>query len=152
MPRIPSRPPLDLSGKWAVVELPSMADDYLGLTPDPHVHIAHTEFGRFSATFEFGAQSGVIDGRVDEVWPHSAALFFTFVGSDEGDEVGGAAPDAAYNAGDETITGTMRYHQGDDLPFVWRRVKPVAPKSAAAAGESLGDAGKHARGKRRPQR
>ena len=34
MPRIPSRPPLDLSGKWAVVELPSMADDYLGLTPE----------------------------------------------------------------------------------------------------------------------
>jgi len=29
MPRIPSRPPLDLSGKWIVVELPSMSDDYL---------------------------------------------------------------------------------------------------------------------------
>ena len=44
MPRVPSRPPLDLSGKWAVVELPSMTDDYLDLTPDPHVLIAHTEF------------------------------------------------------------------------------------------------------------
>lgn len=35
-----------------------------------------------------------------------------------------AAADVAYNAGDETITGTMRYHQGDDIPFVWRRVRP----------------------------
>jgi hypothetical protein len=126
MPRIPSRPPLDLSGKWAVAELPSMADDYLSLTPDPHVLITHAEFGRISATFAFGAQSGEIDGRVDEVWPDAAALFFTFVGTDEGDEVSGAAADAAYHAQNDSITGTMRYHLSDDLPFVWRRVaKPV---------------------------
>ena len=121
MPRIPSRPPLDLTGKWAVVELPSMPDDYLGLTPDPHVLIKHTVFERFSATFQFAAQQGEIDGRVDEVWTHAAAIFFTFVGTDEGDEVSGAAADAGYNAADDTITGTMRFHHGDDLPFVWRR-------------------------------
>ncbi len=73
MPRIPSRPPLDLSGKWAVIELPTMDEDYLALTPDPHVLITHTEFERFSATFQFGAQQGEIDGRVDEVWTHHAA-------------------------------------------------------------------------------
>ena len=124
MPRIPSRPPLDLSGKWAVVELPTMMDDYLDLTPDPHVLITHTEFEVFSATFQFGAQEGVIDGRVDEVWTHAAAIFFTFVGTDVG-----------YNAADDTITGTMRYHQGDDLPFVWRRV-PSAPKPRRKRGSS----------------
>ena len=123
MPRIPSRPPLDLSGKWAVVELPSMTDDYLALSPDPHVFITHDEFERFSATFQFGAQQGEIDGRVDEVWTHAAAIFFTFVGVDEGDEISGAAADVAYNAKDDTITGTMRYHQGGELLFVWRRVK-----------------------------
>ncbi len=48
MPRIPSRPPLDLSGKWLVVELPSMMDDYLALTPDPHVLITHTRRTRTS--------------------------------------------------------------------------------------------------------
>ena len=121
MPRIPSRPPLDLSGKWTVVDLPSMMDDYLDLSPDPHVFITHDEFERFSATFKFGAQEGEIDGRVDEVWPHAAAIFFTFVGTDEGDEMSGAAADVAYNAAEDTIGGTMRYHQGDDLPFVWRR-------------------------------
>jgi hypothetical protein len=113
-----------------VVELPSMTDDYLDLTPDPHVLITHTEFERFSATFQFGAQQGVIDGRVDEVWTHAAAMFFTFVGSDEGEEVCGAAADVAYNAADESITGTMRYHQGDDIPFVWRLVQPPVPAVA----------------------
>ena len=123
------RPPLDLSGKWVVVELPSMTDDYLDLTPDPHVLISHTEFERFSAIFRFGAQQGVIDGRVDEVWTHSAAIFFTFVGTDEGDEIFGAAADVAYNAPDDTITGTMRYFQGDDLTFVWRRASAATNKA-----------------------
>jgi hypothetical protein len=115
-----------------VVELPSMTDDYLDLTPDPHILITHDEFERFSASFQFGAQRGEIDGRVDEVWTHAAAIFFTFVGVDEGDEISGAAADVAFNAEEDTITGTMRYHQGDDLPFVWRRVK--ARKKATKTG------------------
>jgi hypothetical protein len=112
-----------------VVELPSMTDDYLDLTPDPHVLITHDEFERFSASFQFGAQQGEIDGRVDEVWTHAAAIFFTFVGVDEGDEISGAAADVAFNAEDDTITGTMRYHQGDDLPFVWRRDKAATTRA-----------------------
>ena len=106
-----------------------MMDNYLDLTPDPHVLIKHDEFERFSATFQFGAQQGEIDGRVDEVWTHAAAIFFTFVGTDEGDEICGAAADVAYNAADDTITGTMRYHQGDDLPFVWRRASAATKKA-----------------------
>ena len=27
-------------------------------------------------------------------------------------------PGAGYNAAADTITGTMRYHQGDDIPIV----------------------------------
>ena len=130
MPRIPSRPSLDLTGKWIVDELPSMADAYLALSPDPHVFITHDDFERFSATFQFGAQAGEIDGRVDEVWMHAAAIFFTFVGDDERDEISGAASDVAYNAQDDTITGTMRYHLGDDLPFVWRRANAATKKPA----------------------
>jgi hypothetical protein len=122
MPRVPSRPPLDLTGKWVVAELPTMMDDYLGQTPDPQVLITHTEFERFSATFQFGAQEGETDGRVDEVWTHAAALFFTFVGTDEGDEISGAAAD--------TIPGTLRYRQGDDLPFVWKRAPSPAQSKA----------------------
>ena len=137
MPRIPSRPPLDLSGKWIVVELPSMMTDYLNLTHDPHVLITHTEFERFSATFQFGAQQGEIDGRVDEVWTHAAAIFFTFVGTDEGDEICGAAADVGYNAAADTITGTMRYHQGDDLPFIWRRVNRRTKKATKRSSTAV---------------
>ena len=63
---------------------------------------------------------------MDEVWTHAAAIFFTFIGTYEGDEISGAAADAGYNATDDTITGTMRYHLGDDLPFTWRRVPPAS--------------------------
>ena len=65
--RIPARPPLDCTRKWAVVELPSMAHDHLSLTPGPHITILHIKLERFSATFQFGAQRGEIDGSVAHV-------------------------------------------------------------------------------------
>ena len=83
MPKIPSRPALDLSGKW-VVELPSLPEDYLARPPDPQVLIRHEDFYRFTATYQFGAQQGEIDGRVDEVWPNAAQLFLTFAGTERG--------------------------------------------------------------------
>lgn len=131
MPKIPSRPALDLSGKW-LVELPSLPPDYLAQTADPHVLICHEDFYRFTATYQFGAQQGEIDGRVDEVWPNAAQLFLTFAGTNEGKEVFGAAGDVGFNAQEEEeeediINGTFRYHHGDDLPFVWTRVRPVEP-------------------------
>ena len=133
MPKSSSRPALDLSGKWTVVKLPTLSENYLALTPDPHVLIRHEEFGRFAATYQFGAQRGEIDGRVDEVWPNAAQLFLTFAGTDKDALVFGAAGDVAYNAQDEdTITGTLRYHHGDDVPFVWKRVQQTTsgPKMA----------------------
>jgi hypothetical protein len=128
VPKIPVRPALDLSGKW-VVELPSMPEDYLEQTPDPHVLIRHEDFYRFTATYQFGSQQGEIDGRVDEVWPNAAAIFLTFIGTDEGKEVFGASGDVGYNAhdGEEIINGTLRYHHGNDLLFVWKRVRQAKP-------------------------
>jgi hypothetical protein len=123
MPKIPSRPALDLSGKW-VVEPPSLPPDYLAQTPDTHVLIRHEDFYRFTATYQFGPQRGEIDGRVDQVWPNAAQLFLTFAGTDGEEEVFGAAGDVAFNAQEEDIiNGTFRYHNGDDLPLVWTRVK-----------------------------
>ncbi|HJT78581.1 MAG TPA: hypothetical protein VJ739_15355, partial [Gemmataceae bacterium] len=82
-------------------ELPTLPPDYLAQTPDPHVLIRHEEFDRFTATYQFGTQRGEIDGRVDEVWPHAAAIFLTFVGTVEGVPVFGAAGDVAYNSKEE---------------------------------------------------
>jgi hypothetical protein len=127
MPKIPSRPALDLSGKW-LVELPSLPPDYLALSPDPHVLIRHEEFERFTATYQFGLHQGEIDGRVDEVWPHAAQLFLTFAGTKDGEAAFGASGDVGFNSGDEdVINGTLRYHHGDDIPFVWKRVKTTKP-------------------------
>jgi hypothetical protein len=45
-------------------------------------------------------------------------------------EVFGAAGDVGYDATDEEIMdGTFRYHNDDDLPFVWKRVKQPKPAS-----------------------
>jgi hypothetical protein len=138
MPKIPSRPALDLSGKW-VVELPSLPPDYLAQTPNPHVLIRHDEFYRFKATYQFGPQQGEIDGRVDEVWPNAAQLFLTFAGTDEGNIVFGAAGDVGYNAQDEEIiNGTFRYHHGDDFPFVWKRAKTKASRKQIAKSSKKG--------------
>jgi hypothetical protein len=127
MPKIPSRPALDLSAKW-VVELPSLPDEYLSQSPDPHVLIRHDDFYRFTATYQFGTQQGEIDGRVDEVWPNAAQIFLTFAGTNGDDKVFGAGGDVAYNAQEEEIiNGTFSYHHGDDLPFVWKRVKQAKP-------------------------
>ena len=127
MPKIPSRPALDLSGKW-VVELPSMPEDYLAQTPDPHVLIRHDDFHRFTASYQFGPQRGEIDGRVDEVWPNAAQLFLPFAGTKDGEGVVGAAGDVAFNAQEEdVIDGTLRYHHGDDLSFVWKRGPQAKP-------------------------
>ena len=128
MPKIPSRPALDLSGRWAV-DLPSMPPDYLAGSPDPHVLIKHEDFYRFTAIYQFGPHQGEIDGRVDEVWTNAAQLFLTFVGTDGGKQVFGAAGDAGLNShdGEDIINGTFRYHHGDDLPFVLKRVKQTNP-------------------------
>ena len=138
MPKIPSRPALDLSGKW-VVELPSLSPDYLAQTTNPHVLIRHDEFYRFTATYQFGQQQGEIDGRVDEVWPNAAQLFLTFAGTDEGNIVFGAAGDVGYNAqNEEIINGTFRYHHGDDLPFVWKQTKTKASRTRIAKRSKKG--------------
>ena len=36
----------------------------------------------------------------------AAAIFFTFVGTDEGDDITGAADEVGYNAADDSITGS----------------------------------------------
>lgn len=130
-PKPPSPLPLDLSGKWIVASLPSMDDDYLELTDDPHVQIKQTASGRFRGSYHFAAQDGEVDGRIDEAQPNVALLSFTFEGTDEGDEFHGAGVDVVWKAKGDQIVGVMRYHNGDDLPFVWKRAKaPPPPKPA----------------------
>jgi len=113
---------LDLSGKWIVAKLPGMRPAYLKLTRDPHVQIEQSGTSQFSGEFEFGAQQGSIDGKVVDVSEDGASLAFTFAGTDEMDETSGRG-EAEYDASTDTITGTMYYHESDDMEFVWKRAK-----------------------------
>jgi len=43
----------------------------------------------------------------------------------------------AFNAEDDTITGTMRYHLGDDLPFVWQRASAATKRALKRASTGV---------------
>ncbi|MCK4351792.1 hypothetical protein KAW65_00100 [candidate division WOR-3 bacterium] len=56
----------ELSGKWRVTELPDLVDDYLSLTPDPHVLLKVLKNDRINGTYQFGAQPGNLDGCLEK--------------------------------------------------------------------------------------
>lgn len=111
-----------LTGKWRVVELPDLSEDYLGLTPDPHVQLKVSKTGEVDGTYQFGLQSGELDGKVETAENGSPRITFTFEGNDEMDPVHGfgTATLTATNA----LTGEMRYHMSDTDRFTWERGRP----------------------------
>ena len=118
----------DISGKWRVAELPDLADDYLGLSPDPHVMLELRGRGEIDGAYEFGAQSGTIDGRLERLTDGRVRLSFTFEGNDELDPVHGYGE--AVLADENTLDGYMRYHQGDTDRFTWKRISAHAEQQA----------------------
>jgi hypothetical protein len=111
----------DISGKWRVAELPDLVDDYLDLSPDPHVLLQLRGRGEIDGTYEFGAQSGAIDGRLERLNDGRVRLSFTFEGNDELDPVHGYGE--AILVDEATLDGYMRYHLGDTYRFTWKREK-----------------------------
>ena len=103
---------MDLSGKWRVAEIPDLTEDYLDLTPDPHVMLEVRAQGEIDGTYQFGAESRELDGRL--------RLSFTFEDEAELDPVHGYGE--ATLVGENTLNGYMRYHQGDIYRFTWRRI------------------------------
>jgi hypothetical protein len=43
------------TGKWRVIEMPDLVDDYLPLTPAPHVLLKVSETGAINGTYQCGA-------------------------------------------------------------------------------------------------
>lgn len=109
----------DISGKWQVTGLPDLTDDYLDLTPDPHVLLELRRRGEVDGDYEFGAQSGTIDGQLERLTDGRVRLSFTFEGNDEMDPVHGYGE--AILVKENTLDGYMRYHQGDKYRFTWKR-------------------------------
>ncbi|GEM_PF-4980529 len=72
-----------------MVETPDLAEDYLDLSDDPHVMLKVKERGSVLGTYQFGAQSGELDGRLEVPAEGNLRLVFTFEGNDELDPVNG---------------------------------------------------------------
>ena len=109
-----------VSGKWRVAGTPDLAEDYLDLSPDPHVMLKVRSRGEVDGSYEFGAQIGELDGRLDPIADGRVRLSFTFEGDDEYDPVHGYGE--ATLVDDNTLNGFMRYHQGDTYRFIWKRI------------------------------
>jgi len=109
-----------LEGKWQVVEMPDLVDDYLDLTPDPHVYLKIISSKEVDGTYEFGAQSGELDGQIERTKENQLILTFTFEGEDEMDSVHGFGKATLID--DNTLKGEMRYHRSDTYRFTWKRV------------------------------
>lgn len=110
---------MKLSGKWRVAEIPDLTDDYLSLSPDPHVKLKKAGRNEIDGSYQFGAQSGEIDGSLEQLSAGSLRLSFTFEGEDELDPVHGYGEAALVD--ENTLQGYMRYHRGDTYRFVWKR-------------------------------
>lgn len=111
---------VDLSGKWQVAEIPDLNEDYLDLTPDPHVMLEVRARGEIDGTYQFGAESGELDGRLGQLADGRKRLSFTFEGEAELDSVHGYGE--AILVDENTLGGYMRYHQGDTYRFIWKRI------------------------------
>ncbi|MEW6222622.1 MAG: hypothetical protein AB1476_04855 [Candidatus Hadarchaeota archaeon] len=108
-----------LTGKWRVVELPDLSEDYIHLTPDPHVLLKVSKTGEVDGTYQFGVQSGELDGKVEVAENGASRITFTFEGNDEMDPVHGFG--IATLTAPDTLTGEMRYHKSDTCRFTWKR-------------------------------
>ena len=111
---------MNLSGKWQVAEIPDLTEDYLDLTPGPHVMLEVKARSEIDGTYQFGAQSGELDGRLEQIPDGRLRLSFTFEGEDELDPVHGYGE--AILVDENTLDGYMRYHQGNTYRFIWKRI------------------------------
>jgi len=110
-----------LEGKWKVARMPELADDYLALSPDPHVHLRSSTSKKLHGTYEFGVQSGNMNGRVERSNNGHLHFIFTFEGTDEMGPVHGFG--TATLVEDNTLEGELRYHMSDTYRFIWKRIK-----------------------------
>ena len=104
----------NFAGKWKVIEAIDMVDDYLSLTPDPHLKIEVSGKNEVTGSYLFGVQTGSIDAQLEQD-KESQRLLFSFDGSDEGDEVSGFGT-ASFESAD-TLILRMHYHMGDTYSF-----------------------------------
>ena len=96
-------------GRWRIVEIEGWDADYIDMLGPGHI-----QFDRDGGHIEFGAVQLGLD-----CWYSPAGVHFNFQGHDEMTEVSGDG-DADLEP-DGTLTGEIRFHHGDEMPFTARR-------------------------------
>lgn len=101
--------PSAVLGRWRIVEIEGWDADYIDLLGPGHI-----QFDPDGGQIEFGAVQIAL-----ECWYGHDDVTFNFHGSDQGTEVSGAGD--ADMEDDGTLQGEIRFHNGDDMPFIARR-------------------------------
>ena len=104
----------EFAGKWKVIEAVDMVEDYLSLSPDPHLLINVDEKNEVTGSYEFGVQNGYIDGKFQRD-NESLMLIFSFEGWDDTDLVNGSGTFCFES--EDTFLLTMNYEKGDTFSF-----------------------------------
>ena len=103
------QPASEVLGRWRIVGIEGWNADYVDMLGPGQI-----QFDRDGGTIEFGAV------QIDlECWYSPTGAYFNFHGSDEGTEVSGNG-DADLEP-DDTLSGEIRFHHGDDTPFTAKR-------------------------------
>jgi hypothetical protein len=104
----------EFAGKWKIIEAMNMVEDDLSLSPDSYLLIQVNEKNVATGSYQFAAQDGYIDGRL-EGDKQSMMLVFSFEGWNEADLVNGSGT-FCFESGD-TFLFTMNYENGDTFRF-----------------------------------
>jgi hypothetical protein len=110
-------PPVSLTGRWRVT-MPEFDDAYLSLVSEPYVNLKQ-KGNDITGNYQFGAQTGVIDGVINTLGAVNEQFLFSFEGQDELDPVNGAG--IAILAVEDILEGCMAYSYGDRYDFKWMR-------------------------------
>jgi len=96
-------------GRWRIVEIEGWDSGYIDMLGPGQIQL-----DRDGGSIQFGAVEIGLDCSYSPTVVH-----FTFHGSDEGTEVSGDG-DAELEA-NGTLAGEIRFHLGDDMPFIAKR-------------------------------
>ena len=99
---------MTLRGQWRIVELADYDADYADMMGP-----AHIAFGAVGGEFAFGCVTGSFSGVA-----HTDAVTFDWQGNDEMDEAHGDG--WAERRPDGSLIGEIRFHGGDEIPFIAR--------------------------------
>jgi hypothetical protein len=103
------RPASAVLGRWRFVEIKGWDTAYVDMLGPGHIQLDND-----GGHIEFGVVQISLDCRYSKTGAH-----FSFQSSDEGTEVSGDG-DADIEQ-DGTLSGEIRFHNGDDMPFIARR-------------------------------